>query len=262
MNLDRYWADLVTTGLLGTDRREPPPPAACGIPGLADLAADHAASDASARLLQQVAACTVVRRAGVLPAAPADLLAPAPDDRRPVVSVQAARTWSSVVDGFEVLEDEWMLTVVRTGRRLPPESVPAALVRHRGDPVRHARVRAAAGPVADWLVGWQPGLRCTRRDAVSAEAIAELPALPTLPGLPVEPAAVVAELRAGRLVASHLRVLSHHVARVDASLLVPLAEALDTVEPSAAAPFAYPVARELAELARLRHQMLTELEPA
>lgn len=261
MSLDQYWADMVTVALLGTDRREPPASTSSGISGLVDLAADHGATTASERLLQQVAACTVVRRAGVVPGEPVDRIAAPAADPRPVVSPAATATWRRVVDEYPVLEDEWMLGVLRTGQRLSPDTVPSVLTRHRGDPVRHARARAAAGPLADWLVGWQPALRCTRRGSVSAEAIAELPALPTLADLPAEVDALVHDLVTGRLGPAHQKVLEHHVARIDPALLVPLADALDGVDPSAASALSYPVVRSLCELARLRHHLLTELEP-
>ena len=260
MSLDQYWADMVTVALLGTDRRDPPAPSTSGVDGLVDLAADHGATTPSQRLLQQVSACTVVRRAGVLPGEPVErLAAPAPDPR-PVVSPTATSTWRHVVDEYPVLEDEWMLGVLRTGRRLSPDVVPSALMRHRSDPVRHARVCAAAGPLAEWLIGWQPGLRCTRRGTVSAEAIAELPDLPTLADLPGDVDALVRELVAGRLGPAHQKVLEHHVARLDPSLLLPLTAAVDAIDAHAAPPFSYPVARSLRELALLRHRLRTELE--
>ena len=71
MTMAEHWRELVTTAMLGTDRRDPP--AAVG--PLADLVADTLRSAPSERMLAQVAACTAVRRAGVLPGPPVDRLA-------------------------------------------------------------------------------------------------------------------------------------------------------------------------------------------
>ena len=176
----QYWQEIVTVALLGTDRREPPP-----VPpgGLADLAADAALPTVSQRLLQQVAACTVVRRAGVLPGPPLPMAAPPAPDPRPLTPPTATATWRRVVADWSVLEDEWVLAVVRSGRRLAPELVPSLLARHRTDSTRHARVRVAAGPLGDWMISWSPRLACASKQRVVAELLAELPELPITPDL-------------------------------------------------------------------------------
>ncbi len=70
VSMQEHWQQLVTAALLGTDRRDPPDP-----PGpLADLVADTARSSPSERMLAQVAACTAVRRAGVVPGPVLDTL--------------------------------------------------------------------------------------------------------------------------------------------------------------------------------------------
>ncbi|MEV5047825.1 hypothetical protein AB0N20_25260, partial [Streptomyces griseoincarnatus] len=68
-SLPDHWEQLVTTALLGTDRRTPPGVA----PG------PQTPSD----LLDAAAAATVRRRAGLCPARPAERLRPAPEDPRP-----------------------------------------------------------------------------------------------------------------------------------------------------------------------------------
>ena len=262
--VDEYWEQMVTVALLGTDRREPP---AAPAGGLADLAADQPLPTASQRLLQQVAATTVVRRAGVLPAAAVELVAPPQADPRPVTPPSATATWRRLVGDWPVLEDEWVLTVVRAGRRVSPELVPSLLARHRTDVIRHARVRAAAGPLADWMISWSPRLACTSKQRVVPELVAEVPELPITPdlvGLLAAPPGRVAEvvaggLSSGALVVSHRPVLVNLVARVQPAALEPLAAALDRVDPSRST---IGIALALADLARLRHHMLTELEPA
>jgi hypothetical protein len=262
--VQQYWRDAVTVALLGTDRRDPPP-----VPegGLADLAADAALPTPSQRLLQQVAACTVVRRAGVLPGPVAPTVAPPPDDPRPFTPATATATWRQVVDDWPLLEDEWVLAVVRSGRRLAPELVPALLARHRADPTRHARVLAAAGPLGHWMIDWSPRLACTSKRPPVAESVGELSELaitPDLVGLlgapPREAARVVAGgLAEGRFLTSHRAVLVNLLARVRPDSLPALATALGKVDPSSPA---IGLAFALGDLAHLRHHMLTELESA
>lgn len=262
--IEAYWQEMVTVALLGTDRRDPPPPPDGG---LADLAADQPLPTPSQRLLQQVAATTVVRRAGVLPAAPAALVAAPADDLRPVTPPAATATWRRIVADWSVLEDEWVLAVLRTGRRLSPELVPPLLARHRADAVRHARALLAAGALGEWMISWSPRLACASRKPAVAELIAEVPELPITPDLASLRAAPVARLTSvvagglssGAFTGAHRAVLVNLVARVDPATLAPLADALDGVASSAAS---IGLAFALADLARLRHQMLTELEPA
>lgn len=258
-----YWTELVTTALLGTDRREPPRP----LPGLlADLEADQPRPTASQRLLQQVGACVVVRRAGVVPGEAAPPCAPPEPDARPVTSPAATATWRRVVADWPVLEDEWVLTVLGAGWRLAPELVVPLLGRHRTDPVRHARVTLAAGPIASWLAEWEPRLAVASRVRPTPEAVGSLPELAMVPELqallgapPAEVAASVAGgIHNGSLATAHRAMLVNFVARVQAPALVPLSVALDRTDPSRPA---IGLAFALADLARLRHRMLADLEP-
>jgi hypothetical protein len=263
-SVEEYWQQMVTVALLGTDRREAPTPPDGG---LADLAADHPLPSPSQRLLEHVAACTAVRRAGLLPGPAAPMVAPPVPDPRPVTPPPATATWYRVVGDWPVLEDEWVLSVVRAGRRLAPELVAPLLARHRTDAVRHARVRAAAGPLGDWMIDWSPRLACASKQRAMPELVAEVPELqltPELVGLLHAPtrevvAAVAGGLAAGRLVTSHRAVLVNLVARVAPAALVPLADALRRVDPTLPS---IGIAFALADLAHLRHHLLTELEPS
>lgn len=264
--LDQHWAAMVTVALLGTDRREPPAPPAGG---LADLAADDPLPTPSQRLLQQVAACTAVRRAGLLPGAPAPVIAPPEADPRPITPPSATGTWRRVIADWPVLEDEWVLAVIAAGRRVAPELVPPLLARHRTDVVRHERALRACGPLGQWMIDWSPRLGCTaRRPAAGLDvAVATLPELPIVPELlpllaaPANEAA--AALATGfaqaRFGAGHRAVLVNVVARVPRASLAAVATALGRVDPmSPAIGLAY----ALTDLAHLRLHLLTELEPA
>ncbi|MBK8332034.1 MAG: hypothetical protein IPL07_06535 [Acidimicrobiaceae bacterium] len=262
--IDHYWNEMVTVALLGTDRRDPPAPPAGG---LADLAADDPQPTPSQRLLQQVAGCTIVRRAGLVPGAPAATVAPPAADPRSVTPHSATTTWRRVVADWPVLEDEWVLAVIRSGRRLAPELVPPLLARHRPDATRHARVLAAAGPLGAWMIDWSPRLACSSQQPPVAELLAALPELPILPELQpllaAPPAQVARTLAAGlssaQLGGSHRAVLVNLLARMQASSLPAVARAIDRVDPSSPS---IGLAFALAHLAHLRHHMLTELELA
>jgi hypothetical protein len=263
-SLGEYWEQMVTVALLGTDRREPPPPPDGA---LADLAADDPRATASQRLLQQVSACTVARRAGVLPAAAVPPVAAPGADPRPITPPPVTSTWHRLIDNWPVLEDEWMLAVVSTGHRLAPELVAPVLARHRNDAVRHARALAAAGPLGQWLIEWSPRLGCAAKVRGATEMVGELPELAIVPELmPVLWAApdhaaraIASGLDAGSFTISHRAVLVNLVARMDRRSLPAVAHALDRVDP---ARDTIGLAFALADLARLRDQMLSQLEVA
>ena len=264
LRLDDYWDDMVTVALLGTDRREPP---AAPAGGLADLAADDPQPTSSQRLLQQVAACAAVPRAGVLPGGPAVVLAAPAADPRPITPPWATGTWRRVVADWPVLEDEWVLAVLHSGHRLAPELVPPLLGRHRTDVVRHERALLAAGPLGQWMIEWSPRLACTGRRPVAGldAAVHQLPQLPIVPELlPLlsTPADEVAQVLAtglarARFNAGHRAVLVNLVARMQPAALSTVATALGRVDPmSPSIGLAY----ALTDLAHLRRHMLTELE--
>ena len=258
-----YWREMVTVALLGTDRREPP---AAPIGALADLAADDPQPTPSQRLLQQVAGCTVAQRAGILPGASAALVAAPDDDPRPVTPPAATATWHRVIDNWPVLEDEWILAVIHSGRRLAPELVVPVLSRYRTDATRHARALVAAGPLGLWMIDWSPRLACSAKKPAVMEAIGELPVLAIVPELqavlwasPKQAAHTIAGgLSSGVFGTSHRAVLVNLVARIQPASLPALADAIGRIDPSQPT---IGLAFALADLARLRQQMLTELEP-
>jgi hypothetical protein len=264
MTVDALWAELVTTSLLGTDRRDPPEPG--GLIG--DLVADTARADPSARMLAAVAACVAVRRAGVRPADPLDPLAPPTPDDRPECVPAAIDRWHHITTSWPVLEDEWMVTLVTRGWRLAPELVPLALHRHQRDHVRRARVMVAAGPLADWLLEQLPDLapsRAHRRLApIDVERLGELADLPVPPELAVllhrrgaeVGGSIAGGLEERTLTEAHRAVLVNVVARCAPEGLGDLAEVLGAVDRHSAG---YGLASVLADLATTRMRMLDEL---
>jgi hypothetical protein len=98
------------------------------------------------------------------------------------------------------------------------------------------------------------------------EAIGEVPELAIVPDLlpvlwapPAQAARTIAEgLSSGVLGISHRAVLINLVARIDPASLPAIGEAIGHVDPSQPT---IGLAFALADLASLRHQMLTELQP-
>lgn len=262
--LDTYWRELVTAALLGTDRRPPPAPP----PGpVADLVADAVRSDDAARMLAAVAAVAAARRAAFVagpPAVPVQL--PEADDR-PWCPPAAVATWRQVVAAWPLLEDEWLLTVARSGLRVPPDLLVELLQRHRNDAVRRARVVLAGGATAHLLIDHLASLAAPARRTTAATASAELPELPVSPGLAnlltADAHTFVRRLAqgfdAGEFGPPHRAVLVNLLARCRPEVLPDAASMLDRVARSSSPEHA--LAAGLGDLARLRHRALTELQP-
>lgn len=254
--IDETWHELVTVALLGTDRRDPPP-----LPSgpVADLVADAVRPDPASRMLAAVAAVAAARRAAFVPLPAAATLQPPEPDPRPMCPPAAAATWRTVVEEWPVLEDEWMLTVVEQGYRLPPDVLVEAFQRHRNDAVRRARAAVAAGPLGRWVVEHVPALAPSSGRTAAAEAVTSLPELAIPPDL-AELLAVDAHTFVARLVPgfdrdeygpSHRAVLVNLLARCRRDVLADTAEALGRVGSG--------LAIACADLCRLRDRMLAEL---
>ena len=147
------WSTLVTTAVLGTDRR-PLPPAAPGweSPVPAD---DHAVE-----LLNRAAAVATARRSGMRPSKAPPVIEPVPVDPRPMCPPAAAAQLSRMLAGqHDVLLPEWFARCRAAGFQLPPHLLPALLLRGRRNPAFDIAVRAIAGARAAWLAEAMPELR-------------------------------------------------------------------------------------------------------
>lgn len=277
MSVHEHWTELLTVALLGTDRREPPDP-----PGgeVADLVADAMRADPARRLLADVAATTVLRRAAFMAGPPVDRLRPPVADPRPECPASAVVTWKYLVAEWPVLIDEWLATVVESGWRLPPDVAVHALRTSRADPDRRARSVRAAGPLARWLEDHVPELAASGTSgaagrsggpSTSGAGASEVPLSP-LPQLAIPPdlvpllradpnaflAVAVPEFDAGRVGAAHRAVWANVIARCRSDVLAPFVAALEAIDPSSPSSG---IAHLLADLARTRHRMLTDLTP-
>lgn len=159
------WEELVTSALLGTDRRTLP---GCS-PG----------PHAPAALLDAAAAETVRRRAGLRPARAARRPAPAPEDPRPPLPAAATRRLSllltdrpgttggggrrgSAPDLMELLP-QWLATANAHGFAAPPQDLPALLDAARGRTDLRPATLMFAGPRAMWLARLNPDWRFALR---------------------------------------------------------------------------------------------------
>lgn len=254
MSVEAIWRELVTVALLGTDRREPPE-----LPAgpLADAVADAMPPSPALRLLAEVGVITAARRAAFVPLPPAPSLQPPTDDLRPWCSPAAVHTWREIIAEWPVLEDEWVLTVIESGQRVPPDVLVELLQRHRGDAVRRARVELAGGPVSAWITDHVPSLAPSSKRPPAVDAVVALPDLALPPEL-AELLALDAHSFVGRIMpgfeslqygASHKAVLVNLFARCRPAVLLDAADELARV--------GYGLAFAMSDLCRLRHRMLT-----
>ncbi|MGW2747543.1 DUF5691 domain-containing protein [Streptomyces sp. NPDC001450] len=160
------WENLVTTALLGTDRR---PPVAAG-PG----------REAPVALLDAAAVTTLRRRAGLRPGPAARRPEPAPEDPRPALPAAAARRLAllladrsggggggrrgSAPDLMELLP-QWLAAANAHGYAAPPQALPALLDAARGRTDLRPAALAFAGPRALWLARLNPDWRFALRSA-------------------------------------------------------------------------------------------------
>ncbi|MBA3982480.1 MAG: hypothetical protein H0X61_02955 [Acidimicrobiia bacterium] len=262
--LDDAWGALLTTALLGTDRRQPP----AAPPGpIADVVADLAVivgdSAPDAVFLNQLAVMTVARRVALQPGRPAHLLAPPADDPRPLCAPAAARQWRSIVDGWPVLEDEWMATVWQRGERVPADVLVDMLELHRTDVRRRQLAQQIGGPVVRWMSEHlDVPLAPPPRPGVDPAALSELPlhpdVAPLVNGDPNELASRIGQVLAGAgFAAADRRLVEHVVARMPSASLPAVVPMLDSM---AADQRIGAAAAIIADLARRRLAMLASFE--
>ncbi|MGW3264514.1 DUF5691 domain-containing protein [Streptomyces sp. NPDC001056] len=160
------WEDLVTTALLGTDRR-PPARLAPGRP-------------APVALLDAAAEATVRRRAGLRAARAARRPERAPEDARPALPAAAAGRLAALLadrsggasggrrgsspDLVELLP-QWLAAANAHGYAAPAQALPALLDAARGRTDLRPAALAFAGPRALWLARFNPDWRFALRSA-------------------------------------------------------------------------------------------------
>ncbi|KUH37976.1 MULTISPECIES: DUF5691 domain-containing protein [Streptomyces] len=188
------WEELVTSALLGTDRRPPALPTGDGAAGPDAGGPAAAPVDPPLALLDAAARHTVRRRAGLLPASAAPLPPPAPHDGRTPLPGAAARRLAQLLadrpsagggrrgsapDLTELLP-QWLAAANAHGYRAPAPALPALLDAARARTDLRPQALAFAGPRALWLAGLNPEWRFALRGAPGGAA---LPAPDDVPGV-------------------------------------------------------------------------------
>ncbi|MER5553139.1 DUF5691 domain-containing protein [Streptomyces sp. NPDC002793] len=167
------WEELVTSALLGTDRRPLRP----------EVGASGAAAGPAA-LLGTAAVHTVRRRAALRPATGAGLPVPAPADPRPPLPAAARRRLAQLLadrsappsggrrgtaPDLTELIPQWLASAGAHGYRAPSELLPALLDAARARTDLRPHVLTFAGPRGLWLAAlnpeWRFALRASSRGA-------------------------------------------------------------------------------------------------
>ncbi|MDF6019287.1 DUF5691 domain-containing protein [Streptomyces sp. JH34] len=178
------WEDLVTSALLGTDRRP--------------VRTEGGSAVSPSALLDAAAAHTVRRRAGLRPATGAAPPVPAPADHRPPLPAAARRRLAQLLadrsappgggrrgaaPDLTELIPQWLASARAHGYRAPAELLPALLDAARARTDLRPHVLAFAGPRGLWLAGlnpeWRFALRASSRharrpDTTDPEAVRQL----------------------------------------------------------------------------------------
>ncbi|WP_329013979.1 DUF5691 domain-containing protein [Streptomyces sp. NBC_01601] len=159
------WEDLLTTALLGTDRRP--------------LPVDPAGREAPVALLDAAAVAAVRRRAGLRPGRVAARPEPAPADTRPALPPAATHRLTllladrpgggggrrgSTPDLTELLP-QWLAAANAHGYAAPPQTVPALLDAARARTDLRPAALEFAGARALWLARLNPDWRFAQRSA-------------------------------------------------------------------------------------------------
>ncbi|MGW1292731.1 DUF5691 domain-containing protein [Streptomyces sp. NPDC002533] len=164
------WEELVTSALLGTDRR-PPAPRSGPVP-----------ADAPAALLDAAALHTVRRRAGLLPAVPEARPEPAAPDPRPALPEAARHRLAHLLadrsapsgggrrgtaPDLTELIPQWLAIANRKGFRAPAALLPPLLDAARARTDLRPQALAFAGPRGLWLAGLNPDWKFALRGSAS-----------------------------------------------------------------------------------------------
>ena len=154
--MSEVWEQLLSSAVLGVERRAFAPPPAEG--ALGDLIGQLDANDAERALLAAAAIVALFRRAGQLPSIddPPPSVACDPDDL-PACSPRAARHLAVMLGGtHRALLPEWLAALSSAGRRAPAALLPDLLELGR----TQADLRAAILPTLDrrgrWLAAQNP----------------------------------------------------------------------------------------------------------
>ncbi len=156
------WSELVSTALVGTDRRPVPQiPSIAGSPsvtGIADNAGQgpgpgRHSQDPALILLSQAAQAGLAWRIGRPPERfEGTLPDPAPVDPRPPLPEAAAHRLRTILDSYPKYLPEWLSAVRAAGYRLPAAFLPQLLDLGRTNMLIRVDLAAVLGEPGRWLV--------------------------------------------------------------------------------------------------------------
>lgn len=164
------WDDLVSSALLGTDRK---PPVLDSLPDEVRARLDEAVAPPRV-LLDAAAYSTAYRRAGRRPLrGPVPLPAASTDDR-PVPREPAVRRLATMLAGeHSTVLAEWLRIADDRGWRIPPEFLPALADLTRGRTELQPAVRKAAGSRGGWLATLNPDWRHLTEEVATTKDVWE-----------------------------------------------------------------------------------------
>lgn len=139
------WTELVSTALVGTDRRAVP-----GAAGGSGTGAEHV--DPALALLSRAAVAGLARRVGAPPQRfDGALPVPAPADPRPPLPEPAVRRLRAILDAYPKYLPEWLAAVRTAGFRVPAGYFPALLDLARTNTLIRPDLALVLGASGRWL---------------------------------------------------------------------------------------------------------------
>ncbi|CAM5470641.1 hypothetical protein SBADM41S_12334 [Streptomyces badius] len=166
------WEELVTSALLGTDRRPPAPRAAAPYSAdapaaLLDAAALHTVRRRAGLLPRHAGNPTRARRPGSAPGAPRGRPTPArPPAGRPLRALGQRAAGDRAPDLTELIP-QWLAIANRRGFRAPAALLPPLLDAARARTDLRPQALAFAGPRGRWLAGLNPDWKFALRGSAS-----------------------------------------------------------------------------------------------
>ena len=167
------WAQLVSTALVGTDRRPLPrntgtPSAGAGETSQRETPQRETSQDPALLLLSRAALASLAWRVGRPPERfEGTLPTPAPADLRPPLPEPAARRLRVILDSYPKYLPEWLAAVRAAGFRLPGAFFPPLLDLGRTNMLIRVDLAAVLGEPGRWLAAAGGNWRYLLREARS-----------------------------------------------------------------------------------------------